>query len=103
MRPRQPVWSSAARTDLFDDYTFIAQDNPQAADRFVLDLYRKVESFATAGLTGIDRNQFGSGIRSLSYRDRIIFFTISDTELTVLRLVHGHQDISPDLFKTDET
>jgi len=53
-------------------------------------------------LTGIDRNQFGSGIRSFSYRDRIIFFTISDTELTVLRLVHVHQHISPDLFKTDE-
>ncbi len=65
-------------------------------------MYLKVETVARDGLTGIDRSELGYGVRSFSYRERIIFFNVSETELTVLRLAHGHQDISPDYFKTDE-
>jgi len=65
-------------------------------------MYRKVEDVARQGLTGIDRSELCDGVRSFSYRERIIFFNISETELTVLRVAHGHQDISPDYFKTDE-
>jgi plasmid stabilization system protein ParE len=65
-------------------------------------MYRKVETLAHHGLTGIDRSELGGSVRSFSYRERIIFFNVSETELTVLRVAHGHQDISPDYFKTDE-
>ncbi len=54
------------------------------------------------GLTGIGRPDCGEGIRSISYRERIIFFRVSDTALTILRVLHGHQDISPDLFNDIE-
>jgi plasmid stabilization system protein ParE len=61
-----------------------------------------VESSVYAGLIGVDRSAFKIGIRSFAYRNRIIFFTISDTELIVVRVLHGHQDISPDLFIEQE-
>jgi plasmid stabilization system protein ParE len=73
-----------------------------AADQFFLDMYRKVESFARDGLTGTNRGEFGSGIRSFAYHERIIFFHLSDTELTVPRVLHGRQDISSKYFKTDQ-
>ncbi|MDE1159179.1 MAG: type II toxin-antitoxin system RelE/ParE family toxin [Neorhizobium sp.] len=102
MKSREPVWSTAARADLFAHHDYIARDNPLGADRFFLDIYRKVERYSRTGLTGTNRGEFGNGIRGFSYRQRVIFFTVSDTALTILRVVHGHQDISPDFFKTDE-
>ncbi|MBW9087781.1 type II toxin-antitoxin system RelE/ParE family toxin [Rhizobium wenxiniae] len=103
MRSRKPAWSPRARADLFEDHGYIAHENSLAADRFFLDIYRKVEAFARNGLTGTDRREFGDGIRSFTYRERIIFFKLSDTELTVLRVLHGRQNISPSYFQDSET
>jgi plasmid stabilization system protein ParE len=103
IRSREPVWSPQARTDLFEDHDYIARENPPAADRFFLDIYLKVEAFARAGLTGTDRGEFGNGVRSFVYRERVIFFSLSDDELIVLRVLHGRQHISPSDFKDEET
>ena len=87
---------------MVEDHDYIQLHNPSAANRFTLDVFAKVRSLADLGLTGVDRPDCGEGIRSISYRERIIFFRVSDTALTILRVLHGHQDISPDLF-TDIT
>jgi plasmid stabilization system protein ParE len=42
------------------------------------------------------------GLRSISYRERVIFFRIDETDLTVLRVLHGHQDIPASDFKQEE-
>ncbi|WP_046600195.1 type II toxin-antitoxin system RelE/ParE family toxin [Neorhizobium galegae] len=102
MKTRDAVWTTTARADLIEDHAYISLENPPAADRFVLDIFAKVHSFAELGLTGVER-EFGTGIRSFAYRERIIFFRISETELTVLRVLHGHQNVSPDDFTTNET
>ncbi|UIK06743.1 type II toxin-antitoxin system RelE/ParE family toxin [Neorhizobium galegae] len=87
---------------MIEDHAYISLENPPAADRFVLDIFAKVHSFAELCLTGVER-EFGTGIRSFAYRERIIFFRISETELTVLRVLHSHQNVSPDDFTTSET
>ena len=87
---------------MLDDHAYLDPINPVAADRLVLDIFAKVQSIADLGISGSARPEFGEGMRSITYRERIIFFHVSDSELTVLRVLHGHQDISPDYFKTDE-
>lgn len=42
------------------------------------------------------------GLRSITYRERVIFFRIGESDLTVLRVLHGHQDISAKDFKQEE-
>jgi toxin ParE1/3/4 len=54
------------------------------------------------GLTGVSKEDFGSGVRSIAYRERLIFFRVEDTELVILRVLHGHQDISDIDFKQEE-
>ncbi|MGK9050031.1 type II toxin-antitoxin system RelE/ParE family toxin [Neorhizobium petrolearium] len=87
---------------MVDDHDYIALSSPLAASRFALSIFAKVRSLAELGLTGVSRSEFGEGLRSIAYRERIIFFRIRGNELVVVRVLHGHQEISPDYFKTDE-
>jgi toxin ParE1/3/4 len=102
IRSRKPIWTTAARADLIEDHAYIARENPFAADHFILDLYARVQSFAAAGLTGVNREEFGEEIRSMAYRERLIFFRINEIEMTVLRVLHGHQHVSSDDFTGGE-
>lgn len=47
---------------------------------------------------GVARPEHGQGLFAIAYRDRIIFFRASESELTVVRVLHGHKDISPEDF-----
>ncbi|MGV8939792.1 MAG: type II toxin-antitoxin system RelE/ParE family toxin [Allorhizobium sp.] len=83
---------------MFEDYVYIAKYNPSAADAFVLDIEDKLRSLAQLGLTGSSRGDLRRGLRAISYRQRMLFFTVDDLHLTVLRVLHGHQNITPDDF-----
>lgn len=87
---------------LFDDHIYIALENPVAADRFVFDLEAKVRAFADGGLTGVRRAELGQGLRSFTYQKRIVVFKATEEELIVLRILHGHQDLSAIDFKQEE-
>jgi len=85
-----------------EDHDHIAFYNPVAATAFARDIFTKMRTTASLGLTGVDRSEYRAGLRSLAYRERIIFFQITETELTVIRVLHGHQDISPAHFMNIE-
>lgn len=84
------------------DHAYIALQNVISADHLALEILRKVNSIANLGLTGVSRHEFGVGIRSVAYRERLIFFRVEEDELIVLRILHGHQDISTKDFKQEE-
>ena len=90
------------RADVVDDHDYIALFNPVAANRFTLALFAKIKSLAHLGLTGVARPEYGEDIHSIAYRERIIFFRIRENELIVVRVLHGHQEISPDDFQNIE-
>ena len=97
MRSRQLVISLRALDDLLADHNYVADFNPAAARRLLDDLNAKIISLAKLGLTGTAR-EFIPGLRTFPYRNRCIYFVVTDSEMTVLRVLHGHQDISPDHF-----
>lgn len=92
------MWSTTARADILEQYIYIAGSNPVAADQFAYDIESKLRSYASLGLTGVSREEFGPGIRSFAYRRRVIYFTLKDDVLFVSRILHGHQNISPEDF-----
>jgi plasmid stabilization system protein ParE len=54
------------------------------------------------GLTGIGRDDFGDGLRSFVYRERVIYFTIDSNSLYIVRVLHGHQHVSRDTFISND-
>ncbi|WP_353939157.1 type II toxin-antitoxin system RelE/ParE family toxin [uncultured Agrobacterium sp.] len=102
IKVRVPVWSRTARLDVAIEHAYISVRNVASADRLALEIRRKVDSIAALGLTGVSRSDYGSGIRSIACRERLIFFRVVDDELIVLRVLHGHQDISAEDFEQEE-
>jgi len=42
-------------------------------------------------------------LRSFAYRDRAVYFRLTDSRLHIIRILHGRQDLSPDDFTESET
>jgi plasmid stabilization system protein ParE len=89
--------SLEALNDLLDIYEYIAGFDPRAARRFLDDINGKIEWMARLGVTGSPR-AFIPGLRAFSYRKRCIYFFVDQDQMTVLRVLHGRQKISPDDF-----
>ncbi|SMF50409.1 Plasmid stabilization system protein ParE [Xaviernesmea oryzae] len=102
MKRKKLTYSPLADQDLLDIFLYIAAEDPVAASRFVRDLVRKMEWIALSGFPGAPRDELSPGLKALPYRRRCIYFRTTETTVRILRVLHGHQEISPDYFKTDE-
>jgi plasmid stabilization system protein ParE len=89
--------SFEALNDLLGIYNYIADFDQHAAKHFLDDINGKIEWMAAYGVTGSPRD-FIPGLRAFPYRKRCIYFFISDDEMTVLRVLHGRQQIKPEDF-----
>ncbi len=95
------MMTQRALRDIREQYEFIAKTDPVAARRLLLDIDRKIHSMAELGLTGSPR-PFSPGLRAYPYKNRCIYFVVSDDLLTVLRVKHGRQNTSSDDFSESE-
>jgi plasmid stabilization system protein ParE len=80
-------------------FKYIEKENPVAAKAFVADLENKMRSHADTGLTGVPRTYVAKHLRALPYRDRCFYFRIIEDQLIVVRVLHGKQDVTADMFK----
>lgn len=90
--------SADAINDLTEIYRFIAKQNPLAAEKLIAAIEEKIKEMARSGSSGVSRSWIRPGLRALPFRDRCIYFRVSDSTLYVLRIVHGRQLIDPDDF-----
>lgn len=102
IKSRKPIFSRAARADLRSIFRYIATRNPEAAASFILDINLKIRSIARSGFTGVTRDEIGPNLRSLPYRDRCIYFRVTDSHIYIVRVLHGRQDISSEDFPESE-
>lgn len=102
---RKVRWSSKARRDLREIYRYIAKYNPPAAEQFAISLHNQISKLASLGLTGI-QNDTQSDIRVFVFRERRFYIRVTDTAISILRVVHSRQDQASidftDNEKTDE-
>ena len=91
-------FSPASRRDLLQILDYIAQDNPQAATRFVDQIEQKCHSLAESPDMGFPRNELLPQLRVWPVGNYLVFYRPADDGIEVVRVVHGARDI-PKLFE----
>jgi toxin ParE1/3/4 len=57
---------------------------------------------AGSGTSGVSRENLRPGLRALVYKNRIIYFRVTQDECRIVRVLHSRQDISTQSFSDDD-
>ena len=94
--------SSEARQDLFAIGDYIARDNPTRAQSFVAELAAKCASLGEMPKAyPLVPRYAQKGIRRRVHGNYQIFYRADDTEIVVIRVLHGARDHTALLFPQD--
>lgn len=95
--------SALARDDLDEIWLYIAADNIEAADRHIERLFRQCESLSRNPMMGRLRDDLLQNARSFPMGNYVIFYEPRHQGggVTILRVLDGHRDINPDMFRSD--
>jgi toxin ParE1/3/4 len=92
---RQYRVSEEARKDLDEIWLYIAQDNPDAADRFVSALVSRFPMLATQAEAGRSRKELSENLRSHAVGNYVIFYRQIINGIEIHRVLHGARDLPP--------
>jgi toxin ParE1/3/4 len=92
------IVTDTAKADLRSIYDFIAQESPQAAERFTKDLATELHRLAIQGMTGSPRDWISPGLRGHPYRKRCFYFRVVEDKLFVIRVLHAQHDVDAQEF-----
>lgn len=85
--------SSWAKNDLLDIWDYIAEHDEVAADRYLENLRKRALELIAHPDLGRPREEILNGVRSLLFRNHLIFYRITHAEIIVLRILHGSRDL----------
>jgi toxin ParE1/3/4 len=85
-----------AEDDLDSIWSFIAADNPRAADAMIDRLTDTFDMLLTMPQAGRTRPEFGENLRSFAVHNFVIFYVKVPEGIDILRVIHGRRDIHPD-------
>jgi toxin ParE1/3/4 len=92
----QCFFSPLAEIDLEEIGDFIARDNPARAVSFIQEIKEKCQKITEAPEAFPLRLDIMNGLRMVSFRSYLIFYTIGES-IRVERILHGARDY-PTLF-----
>lgn len=95
---RQLIRGDAAERDLDDILTRLAERSAKAAEDFAAELDERCRLLTSQPLTGRPRDDLLPGLRSVVVGHYVVFFTSTDTEVLVRRIIHGARNITTDMF-----
>ena len=87
------VLSEAALEDLANIWEFYARNGKVLADKQIRMILRQVEDLTVFPELGRSRNDLQSGLRVFNAGKHLIFYIPTPEEISVRRILHGHQDI----------
>jgi toxin ParE1/3/4 len=85
--------TQAAERDLREIGDYIAEDNVPAAITFIDRLTERFSTLESFPEIGRARNEIAAGLRSLTEGDYLLLYRIRQSEVIVVRVVHGKRDI----------
>lgn len=85
--------SRPAREDLIDIWTFIAQDNPAEADRYLDRLEEKFISLAGSPGIGRLRPEIGPNVRGFVVGSHLVLYRKAPGGVQIVRVIHGARDL----------
>jgi toxin ParE1/3/4 len=97
---RFPKLTAPAKADLEEIWTFIAQDNIDAARRYNKKILQKCEQLAEFPRMGRERTELSPGLRGFPIDNYIMYYRETDFGIEVIRILSGFRDI-PALFKIE--
>lgn len=99
--PRVTV-TKEAKQDLRSIWSYIAEDNPSAADRTLDTLNDKIRLLADNPLLGPARPDIAPDLRYLVSDNYLILYRAISDGVDVVRVLHGARNLAA-LFKDDDT
>jgi len=87
--------SDAARSDLDEIWIYIAQDNPDAADKFIHALVSRFPMLASMPEMGCQREELAARLRSFPVGNYVIFYRPMENGVEITRVLHGARDYPP--------
>ena len=94
-RRRQLIVRPDAQVDIRDILLYtLARWSSEQRRRYRGDLDRAMRSLLIYPELGPSRNDLFPGCRNLAINEHVVFYTIADNEIVVLRVLHGNQDPS---------
>lgn len=82
-----------AKEDLFDIWSFIAADSPDAADTWIDKLDGQFLLLASHPLMGRAREEIAKDLRSFPVGRYLVFYLPDTNGITVVRVLHSARDI----------
>jgi len=82
-----------AEADLDETWSYIAQDDPNSADRFIDLIEERCSLLAENPLMGRSRPELGSNLRSFPVDNYLIFYIPMENGIEIVRVVSGRRDI----------
>ena len=83
----------SADHDLDDIFDWIAEDNPDAAERHVRRLVDAALALRDFPERGPLRPEIGEGVRSLTVARYLILYRIESDVVEIVRFIHGARDL----------
>jgi toxin ParE1/3/4 len=96
---RRLIILAEADHDLDSIWSFIATNNPRAADAMIDRLTEAFDMLLTMPLAGRIRHEFGKDLRSFPVGSYMIFYKATSRGIEVARVMSGRQDIDADDVK----
>jgi len=85
--------SNLAESDLLDIWSYIARENPGAADRFLDLIAQKLEMLAKSPEIGRRREELAPRLRSFPVGRYVIFYRTAEQGIEVSRVLSAYRDI----------
>jgi toxin ParE1/3/4 len=85
--------SVRAEEDMLDIWSFIAMDDPIAADKFTAHIQQKCQMLAENPRVGRLRQELGQNIRGYPVGEYVIFYMPEEDGVYLVRVLHGARDI----------
>jgi toxin ParE1/3/4 len=85
--------SPLAEQDYRDIWRYIANDNPDAADRLLQRIDAKLELYASNPRMGAMRDNLAQGLRSFPVGNYLAFYRITTDGIELVRMLHGARDL----------
>ncbi|MDE2376867.1 type II toxin-antitoxin system RelE/ParE family toxin [Bradyrhizobium sp.] len=91
--------SERTRADLIDNYDFTeSKFGAYQAEAYHAGLVRSFELLADFLLIGQQVDELATGYRRFRFQSHLIFYTVQPGHAEIRAIVHGAQDIRPQLF-----
>ncbi|MBF0136857.1 MAG: type II toxin-antitoxin system RelE/ParE family toxin [Magnetococcales bacterium] len=85
--------TDTAEADLAEIWSFVASESSEAtATRLLAKIENTSRLLLEFPLSGTARNQFAAGLRVILEGNYAIYYTVSEAELVIVRVLHGARD-----------